>query len=296
MQMTSQDRPFAGGRYKARRRILSRILSLCLSLLVSVPVSGISWSLSAAPASAETSAVSQPPPARPQQAVPKAGGPAKTQTAATKPTESRPQPRPDGLQAADSKAEAAQAARRAENPGSLFGKASPDSLTGGALCGDRAIQGQRLARITSKISGCGIAEPVRVSAIDGIRLSQPATLDCVTAKALHSWIDKGLRPAYAPRKVVELKVAAHYICRPRNNRKGARISEHGRGRAIDISGIVTSDGRTQMVLKGFDKTMRRAYKAACGIFGTTLGPGSDGYHEDHMHFDVPSNRRSPYCH
>ena len=294
MQMTSQDRPLGGGRYKARRRIFR----LCLSLLVSVPVSGISWALIAAPASAETSAVSQAPPARPQQAAPKASGQA--QAAATKSSDSRPQPRPDDLQAADLKAEAAQATRRAENPGSLFGKStrkgSTDSLTGGALCGDRAIQGQRLARITSKVSGCGIAEPVRVSAVDGIRLSQPATLDCVTAKALHSWIDKGLRPAYAPRKVVELKVAAHYICRPRNNRKGAKISEHGRGRAIDISGIVTSDGRTQMVLKGFDKTMRRAYKAACGIFGTTLGPGSDGYHEDHMHFDVPSNRRSPYCH
>ena len=40
--------------------------------------------------------------------------------------------------------------------------------------------------------------------------------------------------------------------------------------------------------------MRAAHRAACGIFGTTLGPGSDGYHEDHLHFDTVS-RGSPYC-
>ena len=32
-----------------------------------------------------------------------------------------------------------------------------------------------------------------------------------------------------------------------------------------------------------------------GIFGTTLGPGSDGYHEDHMHFDTAHQRGGAYC-
>jgi hypothetical protein len=27
-------------------------------------------------------------------------------------------------------------------------------------------------------------------------------------------------------------------------------------------------------------------KSACGRFSTVLGPGSDGYHEDHVHVDL----------
>ena len=197
-------------------------------------------------------------------------------------SQSRPQPQPQS---------------QPEKSGGLFGgsKKKKPVPSGGSICGDPVIKGERLARITSKVQGCGIADPVRVTSIDGIRLSQPATLDCVAATALRRWIDTGLRPAYGRTNVVELKIAAHYICRPRNNKKGAKVSEHGRGRAIDIAGIVTSDGRTHMVYNNFDATMRRAYKAGCGTFGTTLGPGSDGYHEDHMHFDVPAQARSPYC-
>jgi len=36
---------------------------------------------------------------------------------------------------------------------------------------------------------------------------------------------------------------------------------------------------------------RRALKAsACAHFGTVLGPGSDGYHENHLHVDVIPRR------
>ncbi|MFY9319919.1 extensin family protein, partial [Lentibacter algarum] len=43
------------------------------------------------------------------------------------------------------------------------------------------------------------------------------------------------------------------------------------------------------------KAIRAAHKAACGPFGTTLGPGSDGYHEDHLHFDTARYSGGPYC-
>lgn len=165
----------------------------------------------------------------------------------------------------------------------------------GSVCGDPAIKGEELPRITSKVKGCGVAEPVRVTAVAGVTLNQPATIDCDTARALKTWVDKGLQPAFGRMQVVELKVAAHYICRSRNNIKGAKISEHGRGRAIDIAGIVLESGKTVMVQGGFGKELRKAHKAACGIFGTTLGPGSDGFHEDHMHFDTADYRSGPYC-
>ena len=165
----------------------------------------------------------------------------------------------------------------------------------GSVCGDPGIKGVKLARIKSKVKGCGVEDPVSVTSIDGIRLSQPSTIDCPTARALKTWVQQSMRPAFGNREVVELRIAAHYICRPRNNIKGNRISEHGRGKAIDIAGFVFSDGKSWTVAHDYNKQIRKAHKGACGIFGTTLGPGSDGYHEDHLHFDTASYRGGPYC-
>lgn len=165
----------------------------------------------------------------------------------------------------------------------------------GSVCGDPAIKGEELARITSKVKGCGVAEPVRITSVSGVGLNQAATMDCDTARALKKWVDTGLQPAFGRTQVVQLKVAAHYICRSRNNIKGGKISEHGKGKAVDIAGVVLDNGKTIMVQGGFGPELRRAHKAACGIFGTTLGPGSDGFHEDHLHFDTATNRGRPYC-
>jgi hypothetical protein len=112
---------------------------------------------------------------------------------------------------------------------------------------------------------------------------------------LKTWIQQGLRPAFGQREVIELRIAASYICRPRNNIRGNKISEHGRGKAVDVSGIIFADGKEISVARNYGRELRRAHKAACGIFGTTLGPGSDGYHEDHLHFDTASQRNGPYC-
>jgi hypothetical protein len=164
----------------------------------------------------------------------------------------------------------------------------------GSVCGDPAIKGETMSPIKAKTKGCGIADPVRVTSVAGVRLSQAATIDCPTALALKSWVEDGLQPALGRNGAVELTVAAHYICRSRNNVRGAKISEHGRGRAIDIAGVVLENGKSLSVLRNF-KTLRPAHKAACGVFGTTLGPGSDGYHEDHMHFDTAAHRNGSYC-
>ena len=165
----------------------------------------------------------------------------------------------------------------------------------GAVCGVPSIKGKTLPRVTSKTKGCGIDDPVSITSVDGIRLSQAATVDCPTAIALNKWVQQGLRPTMGRSDVVELTIAGHYSCRTRNNQRGGKISEHGRGKAIDIAGVVLSNGKELTVRRNF-KTLRKAYKAGCGIFGTTLGPGSDGYHEDHMHFDTARQRRGgAYC-
>jgi hypothetical protein len=101
--------------------------------------------------------------------------------------------------------------------------------------------------------------------------------------------------------VVAVDVAASYSCRPRNNRGGARMSEHGYGNAIDIAAFTLEDGRKVTVEQGFWESRRDARflqkvrDDACRDFNTVLGPGSDRHHDDHIHLDL-QNRGSKYCH
>lgn len=168
----------------------------------------------------------------------------------------------------------------------------------GAVCGDIDIQGEEVGRVPGRIRACGIKDAVRVRSVSGISLSQGALINCRTAKALKRWVDKGVVPAFGRGdRVVGLKVAAHYSCRTRNNQKGAKVSEHGKGNAIDISGFHLESGRTVTVLEGWNGTapLRRIHKAACGPFGTVLGPRADRYHQDHFHLDTAQHRGGPYC-
>ena len=172
---------------------------------------------------------------------------------------------------------------------------APAKRTTGYVCGDPAIVGVVLAPITSRTRGCGVPEPVQITMVDGIALSQASTMDCPTALALKRWINEGVRPVFSKDPVVRFQVAGHYICRTRNNIRGAKISEHGRGKAIDIAAFVLASGKVLTVASNFGRQIRAAHKAACGIFNTTLGPGSDGYHEDHIHLDTGDHGGGAYC-
>ena len=172
----------------------------------------------------------------------------------------------------------------------------------GAVCGDIDIQGEDIGRVSGRISGCGVSEAVRIRSVSGIRLSNTAIMDCTTAKALKSWVDNSAKPVLRSKGggLKTLRVAAHYACRTRNSMPGARISEHGKGRAIDISGVQLKDGSTITVLRGWraastSKTMRALHKGACGPFGTVLGPDGDRFHQDHFHFDTARYRSGPFC-
>ena len=60
----------------------------------------------------------------------------------------------------------------------------------GSVCGVPSLKGRVLPRITSKTKGCGLAEPVSITSVDGVRLSEAATLDCPTAIALNTWVQR----------------------------------------------------------------------------------------------------------
>lgn len=173
---------------------------------------------------------------------------------------------------------------------------------GGLLCGDPAIRGSTLPRIAGPIAGCGVVDPVSVAGVAGLSLSQHATLDCATARALKSWVVNSVRPSVGRRGggATSLRIAAHYACRTRNNQPGAKVSEHGRGKAIDISAIGLADGSEITVLDGWNtfrrgRILRKLHQGACGPFGTVLGPEADAFHKDHFHFDTASYRSGSYC-
>ena len=184
----------------------------------------------------------------------------------------------------------------------VVARAVTRNAAAGRVCGDNGIVGTWIKRIKGKLNGCGIAKPVKVTAVDGVTLSTPATMDCQTAKTLKSWVKSGLRKSVGRRGggPAQLKVAASYSCRSRNNQAGAKISEHGRGHAIDISAVILRDGSTISVLEHWGKGKRgqilaAMHKRACGPFGTVLGPNSDRFHRDHFHFDTARYRKGSYC-
>ncbi len=155
-------------------------------------------------------------------------------------------------------------------------------------------------------NGCEIENAWRINSIANVQFSQPATVNCGLAEPLNDWITNTVQPAAQNQfseRIVGVDVAASYSCRPRNNARGAKMSEHGYGNAIDISAFTLESGRKVKVAGGWwgsrgEKAFLRQVRGeACGRFSTVLGPGSDRYHSDHFHLDL-QNRRSgqAYCH
>ncbi|WP_051242675.1 extensin family protein [Stappia stellulata] len=152
--------------------------------------------------------------------------------------------------------------------------------------------------------GCGIDDPVRLDSVAGTVFRPRAVLSCVTALKLVRFLQRPLTDEVRATMNTDVKtvhVAASYACRGRNRQAGAKLSEHGYGRAVDIRGLTFADGRRWDVSPRRDndrspaaRLQRRVRALACGPFTTVLGPGSDAYHDDHFHFDL-APRNAAYC-
>jgi hypothetical protein len=151
---------------------------------------------------------------------------------------------------------------------------------------------------------CAVSDAVRLEAVvlpDGSRvlLAPAATLRCSMAEAIVRWVREDVATAAltlgAPLRSIDNY--ASYHCRGRNNIVGAQLSEHGRANALDVRSIGLRDGRRvgltdPQVARDFREKMR---KDACRRFSTVLGPGSDGYHEDHVHVDLQERARGRFA-
>jgi hypothetical protein len=152
---------------------------------------------------------------------------------------------------------------------------------------------------TSLPGGCGGPDVVlleRIVAVDGsvVAVEPPATLRCEMAEAIVHFVRQDLVPSGAAMGslVSAIENFDSYDCRGRNRVAGAQLSEHGRANALDIRSVRLRDGRVvRPAAAAAPVAFRRAMKdAVCSRFTTVLGPGSDGYHEDHIHVDLAQRR------
>lgn len=150
--------------------------------------------------------------------------------------------------------------------------------------------------------GCGISAPVSLQAVilqDGrrVEVSPTPVMRCDMAARLGAFIRETVAPATEAYggKIKRVITADAYDCRGRNRQVGAKLSEHAFGGAIDLSAIEFEGGKTMRITdRANDPAIASALKdSACARFATVLGPGSDGYHEDHVHLDL-AQRRNGY--
>ena len=85
-----------------------------------------------------------------------------------------------------------------------------------------------------------------------------------------------------------------YECRGFNRIPGAHLSEHGRANALDVRAIKLANGKS---IELTDRTVPRDLRerflhSVCARFMTVLGPGSDWYHEEHIHLDLMERRNN----
>ena len=149
--------------------------------------------------------------------------------------------------------------------------------------------------------GCGGEDLVRLEAIvlpdkRQVSVKPAAILRCAMASALADWIRTDIAPLAASlgSTISDLDNFDSFECRGRNRVVGARLSEHGRANALDVRAFKLANGRSISLT---DRTVPRELRetvlhSVCARFSTVLGPGSDWYHEDHIHLDLMERRNN----
>jgi hypothetical protein len=149
---------------------------------------------------------------------------------------------------------------------------------------------------------CGGGDIVRLDAVllaSGKRIAvKPASyLRCPMAEQLALWVRDDTAPLVATNgaELTAVETVDDFDCRGRNGKSTGKVSEHGKADANDVRGFTLADGDTVKptdihLPKALRENLRRS---ACDRFTTVLGPGSDGYHEEHIHLDL-AERHSGY--
>jgi hypothetical protein len=149
-------------------------------------------------------------------------------------------------------------------------------------------------------SRCAVGELVRLDEVllsdhGKVTLSPPATLTCATAERFARFIRDDLAPAAADFTAppASLTGVGSFECRQRQGATSAKLSEHAKGNAIDIGTIRLRNGvQINLTDPRASRTFREKTRAlACSRFTTVLGPGSDSFHNGHIHLDFLERSR-----
>jgi hypothetical protein len=147
---------------------------------------------------------------------------------------------------------------------------------------------------------CGASDVLRLEGIIMpnsrlITVRPAAMLRCPMAEAVAQWVRDGLDPAVGDLEspLIAITNKGSYGCRGRNNNAGGKISEHGRGNALDLGPISLANGAVMDLSDSSvpQSIRQRLRDAACHRFTTVLGPGSDPFHADHIHIDLAERTR-----
>lgn len=141
---------------------------------------------------------------------------------------------------------------------------------------------------------CGGGDIVRIDAVllasgKKIDIKPQPYLQCPMAEQLALWLRDDAVPLTATAGVLQrLETYDDFDCRGRNRKLTGKVSEHGKANAIDLRGFTFEGGRyIHLTDIKADRPLREAARqSACRRFTTVLGPGSDGYHEEHIHLDL----------
>lgn len=130
-----------------------------------------------------------------------------------------------------------------------------------------------------------------------VAVKPAAILRCTMASAIANWVRTDMVPLAASlgSTITDLDNFDSFECRGRNRIVGAMLSEHGKANALDVRALKLANGQSIGLT---DRTMSRDVRervlhSVCSRFSTVLGPGSDWYHEDHIHLDL-AQRRNDY--
>lgn len=156
---------------------------------------------------------------------------------------------------------------------------------------------------------CAIANPVRVTADSGAAWNRPGVVSCSMARVVDRFETQVVQPAaqrYLGQKVARLHHMGTYNCRNRRTEttvasadmgsKGGRLSEHGKGQAIDIGAFELADGTMISVKKDWKGAGRKSEflqavaRASCEHFNVVLTPNHNRLHADHLHLDIGPHR------
>jgi hypothetical protein len=129
-----------------------------------------------------------------------------------------------------------------------------------------------------------------------VAVTPPATLRCRMASEVADWVrtDVVSLTAGLGSEPSGLDNFDSYECRSFNRIRGGHLSEHGRANAIDVRAIKLANGRSiELTDRTVPRDLReRLLHSVCARFMTVLGPGSDWYHEEHIHLDLMERRNN----